>query len=129
MSKVPWHLFQDRQPRVHLVVGAVLQPNRPVGSNELTAARSVLIRLVRAQKPASYYATTVVREGGRPEVHLAFADKNDARKLADVVEAKPTSNYRGVADRIDIPVRGRDSHSIGCLTSGPKDLSKATAVG
>ena len=28
MSRVPWHLFKDRQPRAHLVVGALVRTNR-----------------------------------------------------------------------------------------------------
>jgi hypothetical protein len=54
-------------------------------------AQVLLECLVRIQKPASYYATTVVRDAGRPEVHLAFEDKGDAQKLADAVEAEATA--------------------------------------
>jgi hypothetical protein len=61
---------------------------------------------VRAQRPASYYATTVVREAGRPEVHLAFEDKGDARKLADAVEAKATTNYPGWATEWTFQLEG-----------------------
>ena len=75
MSRVPWHLFQDRQPRAHLVVGAIAKADGPVGSDELTAAQSVLKRLVRKQDPAGDYAATVVRDTGRPEVYFAFEDE------------------------------------------------------
>jgi hypothetical protein len=96
MSRVPWHLFKDRQPRAHLVA-AVLRAAPTAADPDPREAQGVLVRLVRAQRPASYYATTVVREAGRPEVHLAFEDKGDARKLADAVEAKATTNYPGWA--------------------------------
>jgi hypothetical protein len=72
MSRVPWHLFQDRQPQAHLIVALLEQPEGPVGGNELTAARAVLKRLVSKQKPVGDYATTLVRDTGRPEVYFAF---------------------------------------------------------
>jgi hypothetical protein len=99
MSRVPWHLFQDRQPRAHLVVGAIVQADGPVGGEELTAAQSVLTRLVRKQKPAGEYAATVVRDAGRPEVYFAFDDEVDARKFAAAVRGKGTHTYPGWASQ------------------------------
>jgi len=99
MSRVPWHLFQVRQKRAHLVVGAVAKADGPVGSDELTAAQSVLKRLVRKQDPAGDYAATVVRDTGRPEVYFAFEDEADARKLAAAVKAKATGSYPGWASQ------------------------------
>jgi hypothetical protein len=84
MSRVPWHLLQERQQRAHLVV-AVLRADQLGGEPNPRAAQIVLARIVKIQKPSSYYATTVVREAGRPQVQLAFEDKGDARKY----EAKP----------------------------------------
>src|SRR5580693_9638148 len=84
MSRVPWHLLQERQQRAHLVV-AVLRADQLGGEPNPRAAQIVLAGIVKIQKPSSYYATTVVREAGRPQVHLAFEDKGDARKY----EAKP----------------------------------------
>jgi len=81
---VPWHLLQERQQRAHLVV-AVLRADQLGGEPNPRAAQIVLARIVKIQKPSSYYATTVVREAGRPQVQLAFEDKGDARKY----EAKP----------------------------------------
>src|SRR5258707_2851310 len=96
MSRVPWHLFKDRQPRAHLVA-AVLRAAPTAADPDPREAQGVLVRLVRAQRPASYYATAVVREAGRPQVHLAFEDKGDARKLATTVEAEPTNTHPGWA--------------------------------
>jgi hypothetical protein len=103
MSRVPWHLLQERQQRVqerqqraHLVV-AVLRADQLGGEPNPRAAQIVLARIVKIQKPSSYYATTVVREAGRPQVQLAFEDKGDARKLAATVEAEPTNTYPGWA--------------------------------
>jgi len=78
-------------------VVAVLRADQLGGEPNPRAAQIVLARIVKIQKPSSYYATTVVREAGRPQVHLAFEDKGDARKLAATVEAEATSNYPGWA--------------------------------
>jgi hypothetical protein len=59
----------------------------------------VLKRLVTNQKPAGDYATTVVRDAGRPEIYLAFEDEGDARKFAATVEAGPTGSYLGWASQ------------------------------
>jgi hypothetical protein len=73
MSRVPWHLFNDHHRRAHLVV-AVLRADQLGGEPNPRAAQIVLARIVKIQKPSSYYATTVVREAGRPQVQLAFED-------------------------------------------------------
>jgi hypothetical protein len=96
MSKVPWHLFQERKPRAHLVV-AVLRSDQLGGEPNPRATQIVLANLLKIQKPSSYYATTVLREAGQPEVHLAFEDKGDARKFAAAVEAEPTNTHPGWA--------------------------------
>src|SRR3981081_2491963 len=80
MSRVPWHLFKGSQPRAHLLVAA-MEADSLVGP-DLQTAQSALQRFVRRQKPSSDYATTVVREAGRPEIYLAFDDEDDARKVA-----------------------------------------------
>ena len=99
MSRVPWHLFQDRQPQAHLVVGSIIQANGPAGLNDSTAALAVLRRLARKQKPAGDYAATVVREAGWPEVYFAFADEADAQKFAASVQAEPIGSYPGWASQ------------------------------
>jgi hypothetical protein len=96
MSKVPWQLIQDRHPRAHLVV-AVLRADQLGGEPNPRAAQIVLAHILRIQKPSSFYATTVVREAGHPQVHLAFEDKGDARRFAATVEAEPTTNRSGWA--------------------------------
>jgi hypothetical protein len=99
MSKVPWHLFQDRQPRVHLVVDVMAQADGPTALNDSTAALAILRRLARKQKPAGHYAATVVREAGWPEVYFAFDDEADAQKFAASVQAEPIGNYPGWASQ------------------------------
>jgi hypothetical protein len=97
MARVPWHLFKARQPRAHLLVAA-MEADCLVGP-DLQAAQSVLQRFVRKQKPSSDYATTVVREAGRPEVYLAFEDEDDAGKVAAALEAQATVSYLGWASQ------------------------------
>jgi hypothetical protein len=99
MSRVPWHLFQDRQPQGHLVVGAIVQADGPAGLNDSTAALAVLMRLARKQKPAADYAATVVRDSGWPEVYFAFHDEADAQKFAASVKAEPIARYPGWASQ------------------------------
>ena len=85
MSRVPWHLFQGRQLRADLIVGVLVLADGPAGGQELTAAQTVLLRLVRKQKPAGDYASTVVRDAGRQEIYLAFEDEGAAREFVAVV--------------------------------------------
>jgi hypothetical protein len=99
MSRVPWHLFKDRQPRAHLVVGALVQTDEPFGGDELTAAQSVLTRLARKHTPAGDYAATMVRDTGRREAYFAFDDDTEARKFAAAVQAKASDSCLGWASR------------------------------
>jgi hypothetical protein len=86
-------------------VGVVVQAAGPAGGTELNAARNLLIRLVKQQKPGGDYAATVVRETGRPEVHFAFVDEADARRFGDAVQAETTDIYSGWASQraFDLP--------------------------
>jgi hypothetical protein len=97
MSRVPWHLFQDRQAQAHLVVGALVAVAESEHEDELAVAQYVLKRLVSNQKPTGDYAAIVARHGGRPEVYFAFDDEADARKFAAVLEAKTTAKHPGWA--------------------------------
>jgi hypothetical protein len=99
MPKVPWHLFQDRQPRAHLVVGAAEHAEGPVVGDELKAFHSLLTRFVMKQKPAGDYAATLVRDAGRPEVYLAFDDEGDALEFASAVKAQATGSCPGWANQ------------------------------
>jgi hypothetical protein len=74
MSRVPWDLFQDRQPRA-IGVGAIVQVAGPADGDELAAMKYVLKRRVSKQKPAGAYASMVARDAGRPEVYFAFRMK------------------------------------------------------
>ena len=99
MSRVPWHLFEDRRPGAHLIGAAVAQTEGPVGGDELSDVQAVLKPLVSKQKPAGEYAVTVVRVAGRPEVYFAFEDEADARKLTAAVQAEATDSHQGWASQ------------------------------
>jgi hypothetical protein len=135
MSKVPWHLFKERQHRAHLVVGAIVQAARPAGLSVSTAALAVLRRLARKQKPAGDYAATVVREAGWPEVYFAFNDEADAQKFAASVQAEAIGSYSAWASQRAFEI---DSAMIRELeaslpphkvpTSGPPDRTSRVGV-
>ena len=80
-------------------MGVLVLADGPAGGHELTAAQSVLLRLVRQQKPAGDYASTVVRDAGRPEIYLAFEDEGAAREFAVAMNAKATGSYPGWASQ------------------------------
>ena len=88
MSRVPWSQFLHRQSQAHLVVGVVAQAEGPAAGDELKEVQNLLNRLVRQQKPSGDYASTVVRDAGRPEAWFAFDDETDARKFGDAVQAR-----------------------------------------
>jgi hypothetical protein len=91
MSRVPWPIIKERQPRAHLVV-ATMEADCLVGP-DLKAAQQLLQRFITEQKPSSDYATTVVREAGRPELYISFENEGDARKFAAAVEAKAIGTH------------------------------------
>ena len=121
MSKVPWHLIQDRQRRAHLVMGAIVQSDGPIGQDELTAAQVVLRRLVSKQEQAGDYAATLVRDTGRPEVHFAFSDEGDARKFAAAVKAEAIGSHPGSARSAGVRVGQRAACGTGRLPSAAED--------
>jgi hypothetical protein len=79
---------------------------------------------VKIQKPSSYYATTVVREAGRPQVHLAFEDKGDARKLAATVEAELTNTYPGWATEWTLQLDSTTVLGLAATLPAPKKRRK-----
>ena len=83
MSKQSWQLFERRQPRAHLVVVVMDEAEGAWPKH----AQLVLERLVRRHEPSDAYATTIVRESGRPEIFIAFQEERDARTLGDALQA------------------------------------------
>jgi hypothetical protein len=121
MSRVPWHLIQDRQPRAHLVVGVVVQAEGPAGGTELNAVRNLLSRVVRQQKPGGDYAATVVRDTGRPEVHFSFVDEADARRFGETMQAETTDTYSGWATQRAFELPSEKLASLEASLPAPRD--------
>jgi hypothetical protein len=121
MSKIPWHLFQDRHLRAHLVVGAAAQLEGPAVGDELKAIHSLLRRLVAKQKPVGDYAASVVRDAGRPEVHFAFVEEADARKFGDAVQAETTDRYSGWASQRVFDLPGSKLANLEASLPAPRD--------
>ena len=114
MSKVPWHVFRSDHPRAHLVAASI-EAAELIGSPDLKTAKTVLERLVKTLAPGGDYATSIVRETGQPEVHLAFENELDARKLADSVQAGTTSRYLGWASQRAFEL---DAAAVDAMASG-----------
>ena len=120
MSRVPWHLFQDRQQRAHLVVAVIALADGPPGGDELTLAQSVLTRLVKKHKLAGDYAATVVRDAGRSELYFAFEDEADAKKLAALLKAEVTGSYPGWATQRAFQLDGAMVTELAASLPAPK---------
>lgn len=114
MSKVPWHVFRSDHRRAHLVAASI-EAAELVGSPDLKTAKTVLERLVKTLAPTGDYATSIVRETGQPEVHLAFENELDARKLADSVQAAMTGRYHGWASQHAVAL---DAAAVDAMASG-----------
>jgi hypothetical protein len=124
MSRVPWHLFQDRQPRAHLVVGALVEV--ATDGDELAATLNLLKRLVRQQTLAGDYAATVARDAGRLEMYFAFDDEAEARKFAATLEAGPTGSYLGWASQRAFELDGAKLANLEASLPAPKDNPRQT---
>ena len=123
MSKVPWHVFRSDHPRAHLVAASI-EAAELVGSPDLKTAKTILERLVKTLGPTGDYATSIVRETGQPEVHLAFENESDALKLADSVRAATTDRYHGWATQRAFAL---DAAGLGLLVSGLPLLRKRSS--
>jgi len=122
MSRVPWPELRSRQSRVHLV--AVVQADQPASGPRLKEVQQLLQRLVRARHPVGDYATTIVREAGRPELYVAFAEEGDARKLAAELQAVPTDSYPGWATQRAVHLAGATVQALAASLPLPKTRAK-----
>jgi hypothetical protein len=98
MPRLAWSDFVHRHPRPHLVA-AILPRREEIGTPEVKACRNLLVRKIAHLAPAGAYAVTVVRGGGSPEIHCAFADEADAMAFAVAMEAKVVARYAGYASQ------------------------------
>ena len=119
MSRQSWHVFEARRAPAHLVV-AVLQADGPGPKH----AQLVLERLLRQGHPTGAYATTIVRESGRPEIFLAFEEERDARTLGDALQAAETDRIPGWMTRRMVELDGEAIAAIAASLPPPRDRSK-----
>jgi hypothetical protein len=120
MSRVSWHLFQEHQQQAHLIVGVLALADGPPGGDELTAAQSVLTRLVKMHKPTKDYAATVVRDTGRSELYFAFESEEDAANLGAILKAEVTSSYAGWATQRAFQLDGAVVTALAASLPTPK---------
>jgi hypothetical protein len=118
MSRVPWNLFQERQPRVHLVVAALA--NVATDGDDLAATLNLLKRLIRELKFKGDYAATVSREAGRPEIYLAFDDEGEAKQFASAFQAGPVASHAGGASQRAIELGSAKLATIEASLPTPK---------
>jgi hypothetical protein len=102
----------------------VAEADGPVGGDELKGVQVILKRLVTNQKPAGDYATTVVRDAGRPEIYLAFEDEGDARKFAAAMKAKASGSYPGWASQRAFQLNGVKLTALAASLPPPRIRSK-----
>ena len=120
MPKLSWLAFRHSHPHAHLVAASVRTATL-VGSPDLKIAQADLGRFIKKLAPAGDYATAIVREAGRPEVYLAFAEEDDARKLADALQATATRRYAGWASQRAFHLDGR---TLSAMKSGAPPRKK-----
>jgi hypothetical protein len=107
----------------------VAEADGPVGGDELKGVQVILKRLVTSHKPAGDYATTLVRDAGRPEIYLAFEYEGDARKFAAAVKAKASGSYPGWASQRAFQLDGMKLTALAASLPPPRLRSTKTAVG
>ena len=93
MPRRTWSTFTAGSGH-HLVV-AGLPLDLPVGSPDARRAQTVLLRFLGQQKQVGEFATTINRDGMKPEIVFAFAREEDARLLAGAIHAETTPGRAG----------------------------------
>lgn len=126
MPKVPWPELLARHPRIHLVIVALPDAER-VGP--LQAAQNTLSRFIRQRVPAGDFASIIVREGGRCEIHFAFAAELNAGKLADELGAGVVARYPGWASQRAADVSAEKLAAIGAGLAPPRRQSARPGSG
>ena len=116
-----WPQLLQRQSQAHLVVGVVAQAEGSAAGDDLKEVQNLLNRLVKQQKPSGDYATTVVRDTGRPAAWFAFDDETDARKFGDAVQAETTDTYPGWASQRAFDAPGPKLAGLEASLPAPKD--------
>lgn len=98
MPRLPWSLLSVDPSRTHLLV-ASMPSAQAVGGSDLRVAQNALLRLLRTKGLAGDYATAILRQEGPAQVAFAFEKEEDARLLADALQAEVTAARGGWASR------------------------------
>lgn len=96
MPKIVWSDLMAHHPDRHLVVARVdITQNDDIGTPRLRLAQVEISRLLRRLGLESDYALALVRPGAAPEIHIGFAARGDADRLAQIVRAQPLEGSMG----------------------------------
>src|ERR1700704_4202884 len=106
MSRVPWHLFQDRQQSAHLIVAVIPLADGPPDGDEPPAARSVLTRFAKKHIGAE---ATQPRKGTADGLSLGSLEGIDIRHS---VKPQDLSDCR--APLLVVPVSGGEENGLPC---------------
>jgi hypothetical protein len=119
MPRLPWSLLSVDRGRTHLVV-ASMPAAQAVGSSDLQVAQSTLLRLLRTRNPAGAYATAIERHEEPAQVAFAFEREEDARLLADAIQADATDPRGGWASRRAVELEAAQLDAIAASLPPPR---------
>jgi len=71
MRRLRWSEFVRSHPHAHLVAAFVPETEQ-IGTPDARQKLDVLVSRIRQMAPSDVYAATIVRAGGRAEIHCAF---------------------------------------------------------
>ena len=91
-----------------------------IGSSDLQVAQSTLLRLLRTKDLAGDYATAIVRQEGPAQVAFAFEKEEDARLLADAIQAQVTDPEGGWASRRAVELEAAQLDAIAASLPPPR---------
>ena len=98
MRRRRWSEFVRSHPHAHLVAAFVPETEQ-IGTPDARRKLNVLVSRIRQLAPSDVYAATIVRAGGRAEIHCAFANEADATVFAAAMKAKVVRRYPGHASQ------------------------------
>jgi hypothetical protein len=98
MRRLRWSEFVRSHPHADLVAAFVPETER-IGTPDARQKLDVLVSRIRQLAPSDVYAVTIVRAGGRAEIHCAFANEADATVFATAMKAKVVRRYPGRASQ------------------------------
>lgn len=94
MSRLTWSAFIDLHPEAHLLI-AVVTEDEPAGCR---GHLNLMARLA-ARLSKGHHAVTINRRNSGPEVHCAFEQEGDAKRIGDALGAKDDGVPPGWATR------------------------------